>query len=131
MWIPVNEGVSHPLHELCKESGVIFRGYRFEHPKTEQSVSVRGWSYLWAGLFGVGYVMYIGYGNVWRAAAINAALGAFFVGAVGITSFILAPRMQLLIIIGLVPVLILIQGNAMIDIIRIGFRRRGWMIMQG
>lgn len=109
---------------------MLFRGYRFEHPKTEKSVSVTGWSFLWAGLFGVGYVMYIGYGNVWRAAAINAALGAFYIAALGITSFI-PPKMQLIAVIGLVPVLIFIQGRAMVDIIRMGFRRRGWMIMQG
>lgn len=39
--------------------------------------------------------------------------------------------MQLIAVIGLVPVLIFIQGRAMVDIIRMGFRRRGWMIMQG
>lgn len=130
MWIPVNEGPSHPLHELCKKSDVFFRGYRFEHPKTEQSVSVKGWSYLWAGLFGVGYVMYVGYGSVWKAAAINIVLGAVFIGALGVTSFV-PPKMQLVAMIGLVPVLIWIQGAAMVDLIRMGFRRRGWMIMQG
>lgn len=96
----------------------------------ERSVSVKGWSYLWAGLFGVGYVMYIGYGNVWRAAAINVGLAGFYIVSVGVTSFI-PPKMQLMAVIGLVPILIFIQGKAMVDIIRMGFRRRGWMVMEG
>ena len=31
----------------------MFRGYRFEHPRNETVVEVGGWSYVWAGLFGL------------------------------------------------------------------------------
>lgn len=109
---------------------MFFRGYRFEHPKTEKSVTLAGWSYLWAGLFGAAYVIYVGYGNVWRALAINIACGLIFVAATAATSFI-KPLFQLFVLVGLVPAIVLIQGTAMINIIRTAFRRRGWQIMRG
>ena len=39
---------------------LIFPPYRFTHPKTEHSIFVHRWSYLWAGLFGAIYVAYKG-----------------------------------------------------------------------
>ncbi|UYN94876.1 MAG: hypothetical protein KIT25_23130 [Enhydrobacter sp.] len=105
---------------------MFLRGYRFEHPRTEKSITIRGWSYLWAGLFGAAYVWWIGFGSVWYALLLNVAYGAAFLSIVAVTSFI-AAKTQFLVLLVLVPGVILVQGMAMISIIRIGFRRRGWM----
>ncbi len=105
---------------------MLLRGYRFEHPRTEESVTVGGWSYLWAGLFGAGYVLWIGSGSVWKALALNLAYGLAFLAVVAVTSFIPA-KFQFLVLLPLVPGVIVAQGASMISIIRSGFRRRGWM----
>jgi hypothetical protein len=108
---------------------VALRAYRFEHPKTERSVTIRRSSYLWAGLLGAGYVWWIGTGSILQALAINIAF-AFAIGVVAVTlgTSILSSLQQLLILLVLVPVAILAQGSMMISLIREGFRRRGWMI---
>lgn len=105
---------------------MLLRGYRFEHPKTEKSVTVRGWSYLWAGLLGAGYVWWIGYGNIWRALAMNIAYGMSFL-AVVVATFYVPAKTQFLVLLPLTPAVVLAQGISMINIIRQGFRRRGWM----
>ena len=110
---------------------VFFRGYRFEHPKTENSVTVRGWSYVWAGLLGAGYVAWIGQGNVWKALAINIAYGVFAVGTIFLASVMLPALTAFFVILVLVPSVVIAQGVAMIRIIHAGFRRRGWFILQG
>ena len=109
---------------------MFFRGYRFEHPKTENSITVRGWSYVWAGLFGAGYVAWIGYGSIWRALAINVAYAVLVVGVIAVTSIVLPAMTQFLIILVLVPSVIVAQGVAMVRIVHTGFRRRGWFILQ-
>jgi hypothetical protein len=106
---------------------VVLRAYRFEHPKTERSVTIRRWSYLWAGLLGAGYVWWIGTGSVLQALAINIAF-AVGVIAIGLGTSILSSLQQFLIILVLVPLAILTQGSMMITLIREGFRRRGWLV---
>ena len=59
---------------------MALREYRFEHPKTERSITIRRWSYLWAGLLGAIYVWWIGTGSILQALAINIAF------AVGVNS---------------------------------------------
>jgi hypothetical protein len=105
---------------------LFFRGYRFEHPKTERSIIVGGPSFLWAGLFGVGYVWWIGYGSVLRALAVNLATIAAVV-AVVLASSVLPPIYQLFVLLAVGPVAVVVQGSIMVSIIRTGFRRRGWM----
>lgn len=105
------------------------RTYRFEHPKTEQSIVLRRSAYLWGGLFGAGYVAWIGHGgNVARAIAINLAFAVGFLALIGATStrYVL-PKVQLIVLLVAAPLAVWIQGELMIDIIRNGFRRRGWM----
>lgn len=108
---------------------MLLRGYRFEHRKTEKSVTIAGWSYVWAGLLGAAYVWWIGYGNVWRALAVNIAYGVSFLAVVAITSFVPA-NTQFLVLLLAVPAVIVAQGISMISIIRTGFRRRGWASAQ-
>jgi len=106
---------------------VALKHYRFEHPKTEQSISVGGWSYLWAGLLGAAYVWWVGSGSVLQAVAINIA---FAVGVVAIMlgTSILPSVQQLLVILAVVPLAIFIQGSMMVALIRDGFRKRGWLV---
>jgi hypothetical protein len=106
---------------------VALREYRFEHPKTEQSIIVRRWSYLWAGLLGAIYVWWIGTGSVLQALAINIA---FAIGVVAITlgSSVLPSLHQVFVLMVLAPLAIFMQGSMMITLIREGFRRRGWII---
>jgi hypothetical protein len=113
----------------------VFGGYRFEHPRTEVSVDVGGWSYLWAGLFGAFYVWYKGCRQVfWKALAFNIGYAVFFFGVGFVTSMPQVPiptRIWALAMIGMVPTLILLQANTMIRMIRDAYRRRGWMVRLG
>ena len=104
--------------------------YRFEHPKTERTITIGGWSYLWAGLLGAGYVWWIGYGSLLQAVVINIALP---VGGVAVVfgSSILPSVQQFFIILVVVPLAVFIQGSLMIRLIRDGFRRRGWLVRAG
>lgn len=111
----------------------MFGGYRFEHPRTEVSVEVSRWGYLWAGLFGALYVWRKGCGAQFlKAFAFNIGYAVLFIGAWGATSIPQVPvRMQALFLLALVPTLILAQANTMIGIIKEAYRRRGWMVRLG
>jgi hypothetical protein len=111
----------------------VLAGYRFEHPKTEATVDVGGWSYLWAGLFGAFYVWHKGCGQLFRKAlAFNIGYAVVFFAVWFATSLPQVPiRMQGLILLAMVPTLILVQGGTMIRLIRDAYRRRGWMVRQG
>lgn len=108
----------------------VLAGYRFEHPRTEVSVEVRGWGYLWAGLFGAFYVWHKGCGpQFWKALAFNIGYGLLYIGGVGVTSMPQVPPLfQALAIVAGVPIVILLQANTMVRIIKDAYRRRGWMI---
>jgi len=108
---------------------VLFPRYRITNPKTEQNVFIGHWSYLWAGLGGFLYVIYKGMGQrALVAVLVNAIIVVMFVGMTGVTSFALPPRQQFMVIAGAVPVLIAIQGTMMVNIVRDGYRKRGWRI---
>jgi hypothetical protein len=113
----------------------VFGSYRFEHPRTEITVDVGGWSYLWAGLFGAAYVWHKGCGQLfWKALAMNVgyALAFFAIGfATSMPQVPIPTNIWALILLALVPTLILMQANSMIRLIRDGYRRRGWMVRPG
>jgi len=106
---------------------MLIRNLRFEHPATEQQAFVRPSSYLWAGLFGAGYVMWVGKGSVGRALAINAIAGLAVLAILAAT-FSLAPLLQVSCVVLIVPVAIYLQGRAMLAIVRRGYRREGWLV---
>ena len=106
---------------------MALRVYRFEHPKTERSITIGGWSYLWAGFLGAGYVWWIGFGNILQALAINIAF-AVGVIAIALGSSVLPSLQQLFVIMVVCPLAVLLQGSLMISLIRDGFRKRGWLI---
>ena len=106
---------------------MALRVYRFEHPKTERSITIGGWSYLWAGFLGAGYVWWVGYGGVLQALAINIAF-AIDVIAIALGTSVLPSVQQLLVILVVVPLAVFTQGSLMVTLIRDGFRKRGWLI---
>jgi hypothetical protein len=106
---------------------VLLKEYRFEHPKTERSITIGRWSYIWAGLFGALYVWRVGFGSVLQALTINIAV-AIGVVAIVFGSSVLASVQQLLVLLALGPVAILVQGTMMISLIRDGVRKRGWFV---
>ena len=106
---------------------MALREYRFEHPKTERSITIGGWSYLWGGLLGFAYVWWIGFGSVLQALAINIGI-AIGVIAIVLGTSILPSLQQLFVIMVLVPLAIFIQGSLMVSLIRDGFRKRGWLV---
>lgn len=111
----------------------MFGGYRFEHPRTEVTVDVGGWSYLWAGLLGAVYVWHKGCGQLFlKALTFNIGYAVVFLGVWFATSIPQVPiKIQAVVLLALVPTLILMQGNSMIRLIRDGYRRRGWMVRPG
>lgn len=109
---------------------VIFPPYRFTHPKTDESIFVYRWSYLWAGLFGAIYVAWKGMGSRFLLALlVNIAIA---LATVGLTAITIVPRVptlyQIFILVGAVPTIVAIQGKLMIRIIRDGYRRKGWKV---
>jgi len=108
----------------------IFPPYRFTHPKTDESIFVYRWSYLWAGLLGAIYVAYKGMGSRFMLALlINIGFLLAAVAVIGVTSFPFVPkRYQAGALVGMVPVIIALQGTVMIRLIRDGYRRRGWKV---
>jgi hypothetical protein len=108
-------------------STVSLNHYRFEHPKMERSITIGGWSYLWAGLLGAGYVWWVAYGSVLQALAVNLAF-AVGVIAIALGTSVLPSLQQFLILLVVVPLAIFTQETLMVSIIREGFRKRGWLI---
>jgi hypothetical protein len=111
---------------------MTLRGYRFEHPREEDRViTVGGWSYLWAGLFGCLYVATRGsrMGLVAKALAIDLAYLLLFAAVVA-GSFVL-PALYQVALVGLsAPVLLFLHGAAMIRLVRDSYRRRGWWVQR-
>lgn len=106
----------------------MFRTYRFEHPTTEQSVTIHRSSYLAAGFFGPFYVLYWRVPGFFTSLVIFLALTLAIVAVSGVTSFFLPPRTQLLVLVVAVPVALAIQSIMVIDLVKKSFRRRGWII---
>lgn len=92
-----------------------------------------GWGYLWAGLFGAFYVWAKGCRpQFWKALALNFGYGLLYIGVVGVTSMPQVPPLfQAVTIVAGVPIVILIQANTMIRIIKEAYRRRGWLVRLG
>ena len=63
------------------------------------------------------------------ALLINIGFLAVAVGVGGVTSFPFVPkRWQAGALVGMVPVIIAVQGSLMVRLIRDGYRRRGWKV---
>ncbi len=106
----------------------MFKGYRFTHPVTDQSIFTGRWSVLWAGLFGAGYVAWKGMGSRFLLAAIINIGMALACASVVVVSFYVPKKTQFLVVLGMLPTAILIQGIIMMQLLREGYRRRGWKV---
>ena len=108
---------------------MFFPSYRFTHPETENTIRIDRWSYLWAGLFGAIFVAFKGMGGRFMlAAAVNILFAAGVLGVSAVTSFVLIPLHQFFVILVGVPLVIAVQGTMMVNIVRNGYRKRGWRI---
>ncbi|HZP98736.1 MAG TPA: hypothetical protein VFB13_04300 [Reyranella sp.] len=108
---------------------MFFARYRFQDPKTEHNIFVGRWSYLWAGLLGFIYVIWKGMGvRALLALAINIGLAILLVAVSAVTSFVLPAKQQFFVILVGVPAAIAFQGTIMVNIIRDGYRKRGWKV---
>ena len=106
---------------------MLLKRYHFEHPKSERSVTLGPWSYLWAGLLGVLFVWRAGAGNLYYAAAINIVFAGITFMALSLVSFLPSPMPPIALVVA-PPIIVFIQGVLMISIIRTGYRRRGWLV---
>ena len=107
-----------------------FTPYRFTNPSTEQSLFVGRWSYLWAGLLGAVYVAWKGMGSRFLVAlAVNIGFAVVALAITAITVLRFVPlNAQAAILVLAVPALIAVQGTVMVNILRDGYRKRGWKV---
>ena len=112
----------------------MFTSYRFEHPNTEESILVAGWSYVWAGLFGGFYVLWKGARlGILRAFLINLVCAVVVFMVISVMAFAGSiPAAYRFIALGLaVPIIVAIQAVSMVSIIKDAYRKRGWMVRVG
>ena len=111
--------------------GQFFKTFRFEHPKTEQSVIVGRWSYVWAGLFGAFYLLHHGFSSYFlRAFAVNIGCLVALIGLTAAPLF-LRPLYAIFVMVVFVPTVFVINSVNMVSLIRTAYRRRGWMTRYG
>src|ERR1700744_214212 len=95
-----------------------FRSYRFEHPTTEATEAISGWSYLAAAFFGPLYVLYRRSAGFLPSLALCVTLTLGIVGLSGVGSYVLPNRMLLAALVISVPIALLIQSSFVIDCIK-------------
>lgn len=108
----------------------LFPRYRFNNPQTDQNIFVAKSSYFWAGILGFIYVIYKGMaGRAFLALFVNLV---FAMGTLALTAISIVPRVptayQIIILVAAVPTIIAVQGTMMINIVRNGYRKRGWKV---
>jgi hypothetical protein len=106
----------------------MFASYLLENRTTRRRIAIRGWSYVWAGLFGPFYVLSKGgRRSVFGAIALSLALTLVLVGVVGATSYI--PALQQVIVVPLaLGAVLVVQSVKIVDILRNSYRHRGWKV---
>ena len=106
----------------------MLRTYQFDHPTTNESRLLDGWSYLWASLFGPFYVVVRGFPvHALAMIPISAAIAVTAFVGFGFVDWILGSQLITIIALFSTPVLALgAQGVAAVEIVRVGYRRRGW-----
>jgi hypothetical protein len=108
----------------------IFAHYLIEDRQTGKRMSITGWSYLWAGMFGPLYVVSKGGRgafNILKTFALSFGLAVILVGVVGATSYIAALQQVIVVAVALLGVL-LVQSVKTVEILRTTYRQRGWRV---
>jgi len=104
-----------------------FRSYRFEHPTSEATEAISGWSYVAAAFFGPLYLLYRRATGFFPSLALSIVLTLGIVGISGVGSYFLPNRTLLAALVIAVPVALLIQSSFVIGCVRKYYRRRGWI----
>jgi hypothetical protein len=107
---------------------MAFRSYRFEHPTTEATEVISGWSYVAAAFFGPLYVLYRRSTGFLPSLALCVALTLGIVALSGVGSYVLPNRMLLIALVIAVPAALMIQASYVIARIKTSYRRRGWLV---
>lgn len=101
--------------------------YRFDNPKTNESVRIGRWSYVWAALFGALYVLIkAGPARLLRAIVVTLLCTFVLIVIVGLTSVLLSPFKQILVVAIATPAVLVIQSRKMMELVRSSYRRGGW-----
>ena len=106
----------------------MLRTYHFDHPTTHESKFLDGWSYIWASLFGPFFVVARGFPvYALLMVPISAAIAVTAFVGFGLVDWLLGSQLITMIALFSTPVLALgAQGVAAIELLRMGYRRRGW-----
>jgi hypothetical protein len=118
------------LSSASGESAVqsMFPRYLFESRQTLRKVTVGGWSYVWAGLFGPFYVLSKGGRQyVFHALALAAGLTLAFAALLAVTTYVSAIQQTIALVLAL-PVVLLVQSVKAVAILKTAYRRRGWRV---
>ena len=106
----------------------MFPRFLFESRQTARNVTVGGWSYVWAGLFGPLYVLSKGGRKyVVHALALTAGLMFAFAALLAVTSYVSAALQTVALILAL-PVGLVVHSVKTIAILKTAYRRRGWRV---
>ncbi|WP_421994945.1 hypothetical protein [Reyranella sp.] len=106
----------------------MFVTYHFDNPNTDESHSLGGWSYVWAGLAGPVYVLakgFLGPAIKMLAASIFIVLGAAF-ALVAVVGFFQNLVIDLPAVILLPLGAVVMQGIVAVRLVRTAYLRRGW-----
>jgi hypothetical protein len=108
----------------------MLRRYYFYDPDSDNSVTIGLWSYFWAGLFGVLFVLVKGTRETyWRAAGLSALCYGFLTVLLFVSS-ILPPSMQLMAVAAATPVVLALHSAKIVGLVRRGYYRRHWVGQQ-
>ena len=114
----------HRTHRL----GSVLETYLFDHPETNESRLLDGWSYFWASLFGPLYVLFHGFPLLaLLMVPIGAAIAfAAFVGFFVVDAFLSSGIASIVALAAMIVAALTAQGIAGIQLLRVGYLRRGW-----
>lgn len=106
----------------------MFEIYRFDNLETDESHVLDGWSYFWASLGGPIYVLIKGFvAAALLMVIVSAVVAAAAAGALVFTVGFLDNQLLNLVAVVTIPVAALAaQGVIAIELIRMGYIRRGW-----
>ena len=106
----------------------MFEFYRFDNLETDESHVLDGWSYLWAALGGPIYVLIKGFVTLAiLMVLVSAIVAAAAAGALVFTVGFLDHQVINIVAVVAIPVAALAaQGVVAIELVRMGYIRRGW-----
>jgi hypothetical protein len=107
----------------------MFPAYRVQDRKSEKALRLGGWSYLWAGLFGVFYLLLKGGlnkllpGTLVTLICFGAVIGFPF-----FTARFVPGSLHSVALILVIPAIFVVQSFRTSALIRDSFKQRGWRV---